>query len=236
MDDLRPRNITTRKAEKRLDDTKGYHGLYAREPIARGELVWISFLRPEDCELFPWSHLEQNRHLVKYAYQIDSDVFSHSKDVDADISNFLNHACDPNCWYDYSLATKLRFFLEHVIAPRAADRTSPFHGALPELEAFFAHYPNGHDPNALPPTLARAHELFESRFMHDKSIEYIVARKDIARDAELTMDYSTFWTVSDLEFECHCGSPQCRRQVRKDDYRRMDPAHVALYVSNALSR
>lgn len=187
MDDLRPRNITTRKAEKRMDERKGYHGLYAREPIPRGELVWISFLRPEDCEFFTWEYVQKNRHLVKYAYQIDADVFSHSKDVDSDISNFLNHACDPNCWYDYSPATR-----------------------------------------------AQAEGLFANGFAKHPDIEYIVAKRDIAQDEELTMDYSTFWTVADLEFECFCGSPTCRRQVRKDDYKRMDPDHVALHVGAAL--
>lgn len=189
MSDLRPRNITTPKAEKRMDEAKGYHGLYAREPISRGELVWISFLRPEDCEFFPWSHIQKNRHLVKYAYQIDTDVFSHSKDVDSDISNFLNHACDPNCWYDYSQATR-----------------------------------------------DQARGLYKNGFLNDADIEFIVAKKDISLDEELTMDYSTFWTVADLEFECFCGSPICRRQVRKDDYKRMDPAHVAIHVGAALSR
>lgn len=42
----------------------------------------------------------------------------------------------------------------------------------------------------------------------------LVALQDIAAGTELTVDFATFRDENQLEFECQCGAPQCRGQVR----------------------
>lgn len=50
----------------------------------------------------------------------------------------------------------------------------------------------------------------------------IVARRDIARDEELTVDYALFTVTSSwvMECPCRCGSPLCRHSITGDDWRR----------------
>ena len=49
--------------------------------------------------------------------------------------------------------------------------------------------------------------------------EAIVALRRISAGEELSMDYGTFSFSFDHEFTCRCGSPWCRSQVRRDDWR-----------------
>ena len=49
----------------------------------------------------------------------------------------------------------------------------------------------------------------------------LVARRDVAPGEELTADYA-LWEASEqvvMEWECFCGSPQCRRRVTGRDWR-----------------
>lgn len=46
----------------------------------------------------------------------------------------------------------------------------------------------------------------------------IVAARDISVGEELTVDYGSFIVNVDQDFRCGCGSPNCRGQVRKDDW------------------
>jgi SET domain-containing protein len=95
-------NFTTPKAEKRFDDRRQMYGLFAKEPIKAGEIVWIGFIRPDDCEFLDWARVKTDPHHVRYAYQIDQDLFSLTREIDLDISNYFNHACAPSTRYDYS--------------------------------------------------------------------------------------------------------------------------------------
>src|SRR5947208_2711726 len=125
MTDIRrPKNITTPKAEVRLDEARGFRGLYAKEPIAKGEVVWLSFVRPEDSDFLSWQDIKDAPEKVRYAYQIAADEFSLSKVIDADRSNYFNHACDPNTWYDESPATKVRAFMDFGLKAWSQDPKS----------------------------------------------------------------------------------------------------------------
>ena len=226
-----PRNITTRKAEKRFDPRKGMDGLFAREAIRSGEIVWVSVLRPEDCAFYTWEQIQKDPILTRYSYQIGADLFSVSKDVESDVSNFFNHSCDPNTWYDDSVATRARMFLEYGAREWSDDPASPFRGGFSEIEKRFAEYAAGRPPKkGDSPLFDRALELFEETLAKDDRIEYIVARRDIAKDEEVTMDYATFWVVNDLEFECHCGAKACRKHLKAADYRLQNPHHVSSFV------
>lgn len=46
----------------------------------------------------------------------------------------------------------------------------------------------------------------------------LVARREISRDEEITMDYATFYNETAPGFACSCGSPDCRKVVRGTDY------------------
>ena len=48
----------------------------------------------------------------------------------------------------------------------------------------------------------------------------LAARRDVAADEELTNDYATSTAEPDFVMACSCGSPQCRRVVTGEDWRR----------------
>lgn len=52
----------------------------------------------------------------------------------------------------------------------------------------------------------------------------LIARRDIATGEEITVDYALFTTQSNwmLDNRCRCGSPDCRRVITGDDWRRED--------------
>ena len=50
----------------------------------------------------------------------------------------------------------------------------------------------------------------------------------ISAGEEICMDYGTFSFSFDHEFTCRCGSPWCRGQVRRDDWRNLVRAGLRL--------
>ena len=50
----------------------------------------------------------------------------------------------------------------------------------------------------------------------------LVARRDIAEGAEITVDYATQTAEDGFSIVCSCGSPSCRGIVTGDDWRRAD--------------
>lgn len=46
----------------------------------------------------------------------------------------------------------------------------------------------------------------------------LVARRNIPKDEEITIDYATFCCEEMIEFTCNCGSPLCRHTIRGTDY------------------
>lgn len=47
----------------------------------------------------------------------------------------------------------------------------------------------------------------------------LVAMRDIAADEQVCFDYAMCDGSDYDEFECHCGAPNCRKQVRGSDWR-----------------
>jgi len=83
---------------------QGY-GLRTTAPIAKGEIVWQGpspYDRPypiKDIKTWPEAKWKQWRH---YLYQVDDCLYGPKSldKVDEDDSNFLNHSCEPNLWFD----------------------------------------------------------------------------------------------------------------------------------------
>ena len=46
------------------------------------------------------------------------------------------------------------------------------------------------------------------------------ARRDIASGEEVTVDYALQTAIADWKMACNCGSPECRKVVRGDDWMR----------------
>jgi len=66
------------------------------------------------------------------------------------------------------------------------------------------------------------HSCDSSTWMADEVT--LVARRDIGAGEEVTVDYALFTTQSNwmLDNRCHCGSPDCRRIITGDDWRRKE--------------
>jgi uncharacterized protein len=50
----------------------------------------------------------------------------------------------------------------------------------------------------------------------------IAARRPVSAGEELTVDYGTHSGAEGFRMRCTCGSPECRREVTSDDWRRPD--------------
>lgn len=69
----------------------------------------------------------------------------------------------------------------------------------------------------------------------------VVARREIAPGEELTIDYATFCGPGMEQFECNCGSPDCRRVITGSDYLRTEVreryhGHVSDYIAGQYRR
>jgi SET domain-containing protein len=68
----------------------------------------------------------------------------------------------------------------------------------------------------------------------------LVARKDIAKDEELTFDYATGETYP-LNSACKCGSPNCRGRVtgeewKDPEFRKRYEGHMNPYIQSLIDR
>lgn len=88
--------------EVRGSDIEG-RGLFAREPIAQGELVWR---KEADEKYFTQAEIdaftpEQKRNFYNYCYQVGPDLFYGTPEGRAgDDADYMNHSCDPNTWFE----------------------------------------------------------------------------------------------------------------------------------------
>lgn len=228
---LRPKNFTTLKAEVRYIPKRGFHGLFATTPLDSGEIMWVSFLYSEDCFFLSWEELGKIPEFITFSYQIGHKLFSHSHRVERDPSNYFNHSCAPNTWYDDSRAIRMSYFLNSILPawlPVAFPRLA---AQLPEVRRYFKaalNGTNGHAP--LDPQLAAAVKVVDAALLKGAAIEFIVAMREIAVDEEITMDYGAFWSADDLPFECKCGAPNCRHWLKHDDWKHLPREHCGLYL------
>lgn len=93
------------------------YGLFAVDRIAAGERIWTpehDIDRP--IRLLSWESIQklpadEKKVFLRYCYQVDVNLFSGYTDPEAaaqDEANFMNHSCDPNCWYDHDDALVAR--------------------------------------------------------------------------------------------------------------------------------
>ena len=69
------------------------------------------------------------------------------------------------------------------------------------------------------PTYYHNHSCDPNTWMRDEVT--IIARRDIQRGEELTIDYAMFEANEDciMPMECKCGAPGCRKQITGKDWR-----------------
>jgi SET domain-containing protein len=125
---LKPGIVKRRKAKKE-------NGLFATDFIRQGDLVWAT--HPSDSNLQVYLSLDDAMRLPKrerevffnYCYQVDLDLFSgylRPRDVGTDDSNYMNHSCDPNCWYEGNALVARRDILpgEEITYDYCTDTTA----------------------------------------------------------------------------------------------------------------
>jgi uncharacterized protein len=85
------------------------------------------------------------------------------------------------------------------------------------------------------------HSCDSSTWMDDEVT--LVARRNIEAGEEATVDYALFTTQSNwmLDNRCHCGSPDCRRTITGDDWRRKDVQeryrnHFSPFINRRIER
>lgn len=156
------------KVEVRAHPATGGHGLYARAPIAQGELisVWAGVIVNGDkLRSLPEAYMHR-------AVQVEEDLYQVSLRLD-EPADHGNHSCDPNA------------------------------GLLGQI--------------------------------------VLVAMRAIVTDEEVCFDYATSDGSPYSEFECQCGSPNCRGQVTGEDWRRPDlwdryAGHFSPYLQRRIDR
>ncbi|TGK40329.1 SET domain-containing protein [Leptospira andrefontaineae] len=146
----------------------GENGIFASQPIAKGTLLF-SYSEWIEDEEFGWKVLsvseadelpeEEKEIFMKYGYDVDFGLVTGPSGSEFVInhSNFMNHSCDPNMWYDQT--------------------------------------------------------------------DNIIAKRDIEVGEELNIDYGNFVVNFDQTFECACGSSNCRKFIRKDDWKLLLPQY-----------
>ncbi|MCB1175814.1 MAG: SET domain-containing protein [Leptospiraceae bacterium] len=98
-----------------LQDTGKYGlGLYSTQDLAPGEVLYDEgqvlrkyYTRQEIL------HQPDSGHFQTFSYVIDTNTyFSGDRSViEHDITNFMNHACDPNAWFDQDNRMRARRFI-----------------------------------------------------------------------------------------------------------------------------
>jgi SET domain-containing protein len=85
------------------------------------------------------------------------------------------------------------------------------------------------------------HSCDSSAWMADEVT--LVTRRDIEPGEEVTVDYALFTTRSNwmLDRRCRCGSPNCRRIITGDDWRREDVQeryrdHFSPFINRRIER
>jgi hypothetical protein len=85
------------------------------------------------------------------------------------------------------------------------------------------------------------HSCDSSTWMEDDAT--LVARRNINAGEEVTVDYALFTTQSNwmLDNRCRCGSPDCRRIITGDDWRREDVQeryrnHFSPFINRRIER
>jgi len=88
-----------------LVESKVGRAIIAKEYIKAGKVIWedqsIGTVTATKEEILTWPEA-MRKTFWDYSWQDDEDLFrgTYNKDtVDNDASNFINHSCDPSCWF-----------------------------------------------------------------------------------------------------------------------------------------
>lgn len=100
-------------------------GLFAKSFIKKGELIWKESIDFEFAPEFTFEEInswpkEQQEYFGHFAYQISENKMKGPNPFDKkepskpedDASNFMNHSCDPTCWFDDYLTMSARRDIE----------------------------------------------------------------------------------------------------------------------------
>jgi SET domain-containing protein len=99
---------------------------------------------------------------------------------------------------------------------------------LPEdVKKVFLKYGYDHDWDEMVGPTNSKFAKNDSNFMNhscDPNMVYdekdnIIAKRDIKKGEELTIDYANFVVNVDQDFECRCGAKNCRKHIKKDDWK-----------------
>lgn len=91
--------------ELELRDSKLGKSLFTKEFIKQGSIIWedksIDVVSATKEDIISWPE-EQRKTFCDYSWQVDDNLFigTYNKEkVNDDASNFINHSCDPSCWF-----------------------------------------------------------------------------------------------------------------------------------------
>lgn len=98
-----------------LRDTHRYgHGVFARADIAAGTVLYdeAGVDRPTFSRAEILAHADTD-HWQTHSYVLDTDCYYSGATavVSEDITNFMNHSCDPNAWFDGDARMTARRFI-----------------------------------------------------------------------------------------------------------------------------
>lgn len=151
-----------------LRETKLGKSLVTREYIKQGDIIWeeksFDVISATKEEILSWPE-EQRKTFCDYSWQYDENLFvgTYEKDkVATDASNFINHSCDPSCWFatdklitarrdiypgdeisiDYATTDTAFVTIPHCLCESANCRKSilPTDYKLPELQKAYGNH------------------------------------------------------------------------------------------------
>ena len=96
-----------------------------------------------------------------------------------------------------------------------------------DVKNVFLKYGYDHDWNEMVGPTDTKFAKNDSNFMNhscDPNMVYdehdnIIAKRDIKKDEELTIDYGNFVVNVDQDFTCRCGAPKCRGKITGSDWK-----------------
>lgn len=102
MIQTRPSCYTSPKLEGREIPEKGFWGLFAREPIAAGELLTLYMGELIDGRRLAELPPAEQVHIL----QIEDDLYI--APIRTEPAHYVNHSCDPNAWFEGQIAVTAR--------------------------------------------------------------------------------------------------------------------------------
>eukprot|EP00742_Colponemidia_sp_Colp-10_P005448 GILJ01005822.1.p1 GENE.GILJ01005822.1~~GILJ01005822.1.p1 ORF type:complete len:372 (-),score=47.76 GILJ01005822.1:82-1197(-) len=132
--------VLNSKIVARPDGPFGW-GIYATDTIEENEHVWWLSEEEREHKLHVFTRQqvlqmpeEEKKHFTRLAYMLDDDTYAGSFDVMEDDSNFMNHSCEPTCWFvndDLMVATRRILAGEEITYDYATSETEmSFHAGM----------------------------------------------------------------------------------------------------------